>query len=437
MKYKQAEENLLKTPLFGKKVGLRNIECLMEKMTEVDRTREESLKEYIKRVAILHITGTNGKGSVSNMLHQIYTNAGYKVGLFTSPHLHTPRERVQVGKTLIEEEAFCAIYEKIQNICDTLEKENIYPTFFERICCMAFTYFYQRNCEIIILEVGIGGRLDTTNFIEHSDVSVITSVSYDHMEILGDTLEAIAKEKAGIIKRESKVVVNEKDKAILAIYKKIAREKNTLLYNVGKTKVFDVNYTDIGIDFSVDSKYYYYESLNVKSQALYQLENVKTVLGVVEAFSYKVEEEMIRKTLRTFLFPARFEKVKKNIILDGAHNIGGAKMLVASIEKYMEQQLGRKKRVSLLVGFKKDKLYEEMIHIYEQSDVIGTIYITEGFMEKSIPFATIKDTFENRVNFLLLEEVEEFLQEQTENENIVVVTGSLYLVSHIREIIQK
>ena len=186
----KVETQLYSIPLFGKKVGLRNIEWIMEAMGKV-----VNLVDFFNESKIIHVTGTNGKGSVSSMLSRIYAEEGYSVGLFTSPHIHQVTERIQFNNENVDEALFVQGYQQMLKLKDEMKLLDMEPTFFEWIFGICLYCFGIKRPDIAIIEVGIGGRLDTTNCIPRKDCCILTPIGLDHQELLGDTVEAIAMEK--------------------------------------------------------------------------------------------------------------------------------------------------------------------------------------------------------------------------------------------------
>ncbi len=265
----------------------------------------------------VHITGTNGKGSIVEMLNHVLINSHLKVGKFISPHLVCYNERISINGKHIADEEIKQLYEQIQPI---IEKENIEVSFFEFFTIIAFLYFYQQKVDIVLLEVGVGGLFDSTNII-HPMISVISSIGYDHIQILGNTLEKITEQKAGIIKEHSDTVYIEQNPEIDSIIQKTCLEKHNTLHMV---KPSEVNYVRFEKDRCIfDYKQYHDVEMNLKGNR--QAQNASLVLECCEILNkngYDISEEIIREGLKTVIHRGRFEIIHQSptIIFDGGHN---------------------------------------------------------------------------------------------------------------------
>ena len=246
MTYEDALTFIHGTYRFGSKLGLENIKTLMEKLGNP----QDQLK-------FIHIAGTNGKGSTAAMLSQMLMAAGYKTGLYTSPYLERFNERIQVNRKNIEDRAVAETAEKVRNEIQAMVADgHNHPTEFEVVTAMAFVYFKQMACDVVVLEVGMGGRLDATNVIKSPLLSVITPLDMDHTDYLGDTIEAIAYEKAGIIKDRSPVVVHPQVHSVERILEDICSERGSALTFADLTRA-DIRKTSFaGTDFTWDDQEY-------------------------------------------------------------------------------------------------------------------------------------------------------------------------------------
>src|SRR5215212_7165300 len=243
----------------------------------------------------IHVAGTNGKGSVSHMLAAIFQAAGYKTGLYTSPHLYDFRERIRINGEMINKNFVSAFVEKIKPL-----SEEIQPSFFEITVAMAFDYFADQKADIAIIEVGLGGRLDSTNIIS-PELSIITNIGFDHMNMLGNTIEEIAFEKAGIIKENTPVVIGEKKEASANVFMKLAGQKNAGIYFAQDrfaVEDFQLNNDSISIavlDKQIDRVTKYQSDL----PGIYQTKNILTVLQAMQLLTaYNIDEVNIQKALK-------------------------------------------------------------------------------------------------------------------------------------------
>lgn len=321
-----------------------------------------------KKLKFVHIVGTNGKGSVSTALSYILKDAGYKTGLFTSPYIVEFGERIQINGEYISHEDIACLTALIKEKTDQMEDEELYPTVFEVTTVLAFLYFAKKGCDIVFLEAGIGGEHDSTNVIPSPLVSVFTSISLDHTEMLGDTIEKIAKEKSGIIKKGSMVVSYPKDgetfgyipqsQEAIEVIKKACQESSCdfILPDTTKLKV---------ISSDISGSEFIFDSLKIKTQlcGAHQIGNMITVITVAKQLrncGFKIEDVNISQGIALFKIPGRMETVSHSplIILDGGHNAGCMKALSSVIETFLKD-----KEITLLASFMKDKDYETSLKI--------------------------------------------------------------------------
>ena len=261
MNFKQIEEYILNIPKFRPEGSI-----------EQTRKFYEFLGKPGKSASIIHVAGTNGKGSTCAYMNSVLTEAGVKTGMFTSPHLVSVRERMRINHSLISEQKFVEIYKKLVDFVEqykqyseeksdkiieekTEKKVDYIPTFYEFLFFMAMLYFEEQKTEVIILETGLGGRLDATNVIDAPKVTVITEIGMDHMEYLGDTYEKIAKEKAGIIKKGSKIIYCANRQEVAEVVEECAKECQVLCKSVEKCEKHAIRFVDKKIDFSYQSRY--------------------------------------------------------------------------------------------------------------------------------------------------------------------------------------
>lgn len=320
------------------KPGLERISHLCDALGHPER----SLK-------FIHVGGTNGKGSFCSMLDSVLRAAGYKVGLYTSPYIVEFNERMRVNGENIPNETLCEIVELVKPIADDMEDK---PTEFEIITAVAFEYFRRERVDVVVLEVGLGGRLDSTNIIKEPLLSVITGISLDHTAILGDTVEKIAAEKAGIIKDMAPVLYGGSDEAAFEVIKGVADERGSVLYRTDysalsvKAATLDGSVLDFGE----------WRDISLTLLGMYQPRNaasVLTALGILKSRGMSIPEEAVRSGLKAARWPARFEVISREpvVIYDGAHNPEGVSGAVASIKKYFSE------KVYILTGVLKDKDY--------------------------------------------------------------------------------
>ena len=309
-----------------------------------------SLDNPEKHLRYVHVAGTNGKGSTSSMLARVLEESGYRVGLYTSPYILRFNERIRVAGECISDEALVKLTERIRSVADAMADR---PTEFEIITAIAFSYFLEEKCDIVVLEVGLGGRFDATNVIENPEVSVITGIALDHVAILGDTIEKIAYEKAGIIKAGAPVVWGGKDAAARKVIKDIAKERGSAFYESDLSKAVCHESGILGSIFDYRSL----QNIKISLSGTYQIQNAATVIEAVEVLKnrgYKISEDAMRRGLSTTVWQARFEVLSKDplVIFDGAHNPEGIGVAVESVKQYFKDE-----RVLILSGVLADKDY--------------------------------------------------------------------------------
>ncbi len=305
----------------------------------------------------IHVAGTNGKGSVSHMLASVLQEAGYKTGLYTSPHLKDFRERIRVNGEMITQEA---VVQFTESYLAKNEKEKLEPSFFELTVSMAFDYFRAMQVEVAVVEVGLGGRLDSTNVIT-PEVSVITNISFDHKALLGDTLPLIAAEKAGIIKKDIPVVVGESDPQTSFVFEQVAASVQTQL--TFADQVYQTDYSMLTIDgkqsLNINKNgQLFYPDLKIDLLGIYQRQNVPTVLKTIDVLNEKgwnLKEDVIRQglcnTCRNTGLMGRWQIVGHNplVVCDTGHNQAGIQMVVEQIKQTAWEKL------HIVIGMVSDK----------------------------------------------------------------------------------
>lgn len=321
----------------------------------LDRIRElcEGLGNPQNELKFIHVGGTNGKGSFCAMTDSILRAAGYKVGLYTSPYVREFNERMRVNGDNITNDTLARITEKVKQVA---EKMSDSPTEFELITAIAFEYFIEEKCDIVILEVGMGGRLDATNIIPTPEIAVITGVAIDHTAFLGDTIEQIASEKAGIIKEKSTAIFGGENIDAEKVIKEEVIKKQSILYKTDYSRL-KIKNSDLG-----GTMFDYRDRCELKISLLgsYQPKNAAIVLDAIDILSrrgFSIKEEDIRRGLLDARWPARFEIIGKDpmIIFDGAHNPQGIDAAVKSVKTYFGD-----KRVVVLSGVLRDKDYNKI-----------------------------------------------------------------------------
>jgi dihydrofolate synthase/folylpolyglutamate synthase len=401
MSYQEAIEYLYSLRLFGAKLGLENT----LRLAELAGNPQERLR-------FIHVAGTNGKGSTCAMLESVYRAAGLRTGLFTSPHLISFCERLQVDRKAISETDVVRLVAEIKELIGHFPP-GAHPTFFEVITVMALKYFADQQCEIVVWETGLGGRLDATNIVTPL-ASVITNVACDHEEWLGDTLEKIAFEKAGIIKPQVPVVVGPIVSEAFEIIQRTALERHSP-------------------PFLADSRGT--EPIELSLLGAHQQENAALVLQTIRVLQshIAVSESVVRKGLQSVVWPGRLQLVTtpkgQVVLLDGAHNVAGALALARTIE-----QLFQKKPRALALGILRDKDYEQICRIL--APLFDEIFLCPVESERTAP-PDLLLKFCAAANPTARLHCCDSLAEALDQINaFTVLTGSLYFVGQALELLR-
>ena len=322
--------------------GLGRTQTLLAKMGNP----EKSLK-------FIHIAGTNGKGSTAAMTASILRKAGYRTGLYTSPFIYRFHERMQVDGVEISDEELAAVTEYVKPLAQSMEES---PTEFELVCCIAFEYFKRQNCDIVVLEVGMGGAFDATNVIETPEVAVITNIGLDHTEVLGDTVEKIAETKAGIFKENGHAVVYRSTPSVEEVFERVCAQRNVSLKKADFEGLRLRSHGLEGQVFDCGSR----KELFLPLLGDHQLHNAAVVLSIADTLMEKgwnITEEHIRQGLRDTRWPGRFDIMRRDplFIIDGGHNPQCIEALVKNIRDYLQG-----KNLIILTGVLADKDYADM-----------------------------------------------------------------------------
>ncbi|MBM3291052.1 bifunctional folylpolyglutamate synthase/dihydrofolate synthase [Candidatus Bathyarchaeota archaeon] len=420
MNYVEATEWLFNIRRFGAERTLDPIIRLME-----------LLGNPHKKLKYIHVTGTNGKGSTSAMIAAILRSAGYKVGLFTSPHLIDFSERIVINEKPIPHEDVVRLANFIKPKVEALndEPEIVRPLFFDIVTAMAFVYFFEQKIDFAVMEVGMGGRLDATNIIDPL-VSVITNVSLEHTEVLGDTIIKIATEKAGIIKKRRVLVTGTQDSEVYELFKKICQELDTLFYHVGT----DITYTTISSDldfqnFLVKDEW---ETYHIKLPLLgsHQLINASMAIGAVSAlrkYSIIIHKNKIESGLQTVKWPGRMDVMQRHplVILDSAKDEAAVKTLAKNVTEI------KHKKLILILSISSDKrIYEMMSHLIPVTDYfILTMHSVMGRAAK--PSTMIQILESSNKPYEVKQNVSEAITKALElvtKDDMILITGSVFLV---------
>lgn len=348
MTYDEAVEFADSTKKYGSILGLESIRNLMQELGNVQ-----------EQLHIIHVAGTNGKGSVCAFLSAALTEAGYRVGRYNSPAVFERREVFRIGETMISKEEYTAVFERVQTACEALKKRGCpHPTVFEVETAAAFLWFYEKKCDLVLLETGMGGETDATNLITHPVCSVLTSIGMDHMQYLGNTIEEIAKVKAGIIKKGCPVVALKQGDSVCEVIKNKAEDcgSRCVLVEVPQymqeAPIWGTTLQDV-----------HYGSVHTALGGIWQRENLSLALAVLkllEESDYSITKEAVQSGIAKTIWHGRYEVLQTEplFIIDGAHNPIAAKRLKQTIEKDFTNR-----EIIYIIGVLADKEHEKMLRL--------------------------------------------------------------------------
>jgi len=427
MDFKEAVNWLYGFQRFGIKPGLERISYLTN-----------SLGNPQDCYKVVHVAGTNGKGSVCRYLENILKQNGYKVGVYTSPHIQSIKERITINNRQITENEIICLVEKVKPIAEQLISSGDAPTFFEIFTALAFQFLKEQKVDFAIIEVGLGGRFDATNIV-NPEVSVITNVSFDHQNILGEKLEDIAFEKSGIIKENIPIVTAAKDNAFNVI-DKIAEEKNCII-----NKIDDSNWKRLKTDYGSQEFFIrgFLNDYTVETRIMggFQGENIALAIGAVEflknngvEISYDSILDGVKKTVN----PGRMEIVSfaPVVLLDGAHNQAGIKVLVDSVKNDFNYD-----KLILVIGILSDKKIKEILR--EIVPIANSIVLTKSKNSRAANPIDLENIIKELKLYkptVIKEDVEDaviYAKTVAEKEDLICITGSLFTVGEARDFLVK
>ena len=428
MTYQEAEAYINDTPRFTTKNTLENTKAVLEKMGHPER-----------RMKLIHVAGSNGKGSVCAYLSSILTTAGKQTGLFTSPHLVDINERFQINQENVSNELFLEAFEAVMDMVHTLLKEQpdtfAHPTFFELLFLMGIYIFDKANMEYVVLETGLGGRFDATNVIEHPLISVITSISLEHTEYLGDTCAKIAGEKAGIIKEGSPVVYDGTREDVSEVIEAQAAQMHSRAYAIRPDMYKILMNTHKTIDFSMDTGYYEPMDVSIDSVAEYQIMNAMEAVTAAEVMDIGLTEEDIHRGMERMHWQGRMETVLPGVILDGAHNDSGVEEFVKTARKFQKDT-----KLTLLFSCVKEKDYDGMIRTICESLDFESVVVTQIDSYRQVPSEELAQIF-RKYTTRPVEEIS-FIDDafdeamKRKGDGVLFCVGSLYLVGSLKSLIR-
>jgi dihydrofolate synthase/folylpolyglutamate synthase len=423
MNYQEALDFIHGTHKFSIKLGLDNVGHLLKLMGNP----QDSLR-YI------HVAGTNGKGSTSSYMNQMLMAAGYKVGLYTSPFLEAFNERMQVNSENISNESLAEITTDVKGFIDLMLADGLnHPTEFEIVTAIAFEYFKREAVDLVVLEVGMGGRLDSTNVIKTPLISVITPVDLDHVEYLGDTIEKVAAEKAGIIKPNGITVIHPQAAGAMTVIETVCQQMQNKLIVAPTAHISVQSVTDAGTSFSVDG-----EAYQIRMLGEHQTRNATVAITAIQTLNgyadFIVSQEAILKGLSEAIWHGRMEIMKRDpiVLIDGAHNLHGTKGLSKAVKT-----LFKGKHIVAVVGILGDKDVSGMLS--EMVPLCHTVICTEP----DNPRKMTADQLEIQVKAFGVETYTEpdiamaydkALALATKD-SVVILFGSLYMIGAARTVI--
>lgn len=430
MDYEEAIKFIKAVHNNGTKLGLQR----NTRLTELLGNPQNSFK-------IVHVAGTNGKGSTCNLIHDVLMASGYKTGLFISPHLEEFTERIQINKVPIDKESLTRITalvkEKIKIMYDEGYSE---LTEFEIITAIGFKYFQEQNIDILVLEVGMGGRYDASNVINESIVSVITTIALDHTEFLGETLEEIAYEKAGIIKENSNVVIYPQSDKVKNVIKEEAKKKNSNVFEVDINNIRLIHSDLDGQTFEYMKKdVFYLKEIKLNLLGEHQLYNSATALLALEVLknsALNITEDSIKEGFETCRYEGRFELLHKKptIVIDGGHNYNGLEYFAKAIKSNFNDT-----KIVLFYGMLKDKNPDSVIDLLVPlCKIIYTLTPNNYRAMSAIDLASLIKKRHN-IDVVPLDTFDDALEviNNLKEEDVAAFVGSLYLIGEARSKLKK
>lgn len=426
--YEEAAAYIEEIPKFTTKNKLEHTRKCLDMLGSPDKNRK-----------IIHVAGTNGKGSVCAFLSTMLEEGGYKCGLFTSPHLMKINERFQINEKPVSDEIFLEAFLRIYELAKRLTEEGDYhPTYFEFLFLMGMIIFEAEDVDYLVLETGLGGRLDATNSVTKPLACVITSISLDHVEYLGDTVEQIAGEKAGIIKSGVPVIYDANDETAAEVIRKRAEELGSPAYAVRAESQKLNSYTPEGISFAYDSRTLGCLELFIPFIAKYQMMNASLAveaMGILRE-NHRLSKEILEKGIRHTKWQGRMETILPGVIVDGAHNEDGITRFVETVRHFQEDY-----DITLLFATVSDKDYGDMIRSICRGLHFTNVVTTEIWGSRRQSSAELAALFEeNGCKAVCAEPDSGKAFDKAyglKGDGLLFVVGSLYLVGEIKDYVRR
>lgn len=428
MKYEEAMKYITEVGNFGSNYGLERTYKLLEHLGNPERD-----------LKLIHIAGTNGKGSTTSMITEILMGEGYKVGMYTSPFIEEFEERIQINRNNIPKESLAILMDEIKVAVDkVIEAGYNHPTEFEIITVLMLLYFKKENIDFGVIEVGLGGTLDSTNVIKPI-IQVITSISFDHTNLLGNTLEKIAREKAGIIKRGIPTVIYPQQEEVLKVIKNKCFEMDSELYIANNENLKFKNIVNLDKPYQL-LKYNNEIDILLPLLGEHQIINLSVAMQAIEVLNNKniidISIANIVKSIKNVSWKGRLEVLSNNpyVVIDGAHNIQGIKTLSRNIKKYFKYE-----NLYLILGILADKDVEEMIKII--TPMAKKVYsVTPNSIRGELAESLKDEVSKFNKNCKAFDKYEEAylaaLNDASEKD-LILASGSLYMIGDMRKIIRK
>lgn len=430
MKYEDAMKYITEVGNFGSNYGL-------------DRTYRllQLLGDPQKDLKVIHIAGTNGKGSTTSMITEILKGAGYKVGMYTSPFLEEFEERIQINGVNIPREVLAELITKVKAAVDKVIEEGYnHPTEFEIITVLMLLYFKIEEVDFAVVEVGLGGRLDSTNVVIPI-ISIITSISFDHMNLLGNTLAEIANEKAGIIKEDIPTLIYPQEKEAMEVIQQKCQKNNSKLYQINEASI-ELLKIEKGNSSYQEIKVNGNDEYIVKLPLLgeHQMLNLAVAIKAIEILNEnnytKISKEIIEDSIKNVKWKGRLEVLKTNplVVIDGAHNIQGISKLKINVEKYFNYE-----NLYLILGILADKDVETMVKTIVP--MAKKVYaVTPNSSRAELALDLKKAVLKYNLNCEAFESYEEaYLKAKADSteRDLILASGSLYMIGDMRKIITR
>lgn len=428
MKYEEAMKYITEVGNFGSNYGLERTYKLLEHLGNPERD-----------LKLIHIAGTNGKGSTTSMITEILMGEGYKVGMYTSPFIEEFEERIQINRNNIPKESLAILMDEIKVAVDkVIEAGYNHPTEFEIITVLMLLYFKKENIDFGVIEVGLGGTLDSTNVIKPI-IQVITSISFDHTNLLGNTLEKIAREKAGIIKRGITTVIYPQQEEVLKVIKNKCFEMDSELYIANNENLKFKNIVNLDKPYQL-LKYNNEIDILLPLLGEHQIINLSVAMQAIEVLNNKniidISIANIVKSIKNVSWKGRLEVLSNNpyVVIDGAHNIQGIKTLSRNIKKYFKYE-----NLYLILGILADKDVEEMIKII--TPMAKKVYsVTPNSIRGELAESLKDEVSKFNKNCKAFDKYEEAYLEalnDASEKDLILASGSLYMIGDMRKIIRK